>query len=116
MMSKTRLVPRRKGPSRVTEENHHEPKLTDVMTKLRMLSRFQLKVPHFSATPTIQFYPFVSKGVYFCSKFLGGSLLNREGFFTILTLKKNITYVYTPFEDYFLKCHVLLDYREIDLN
>ena len=40
-----------------------------------------------------------------------------KGYFTILKLKKkNIIYVYTPFEHYFSKCPILLDYSEIDSN
>ena len=29
---------------------------------------------------------------------------------------KNIIYIYPPFEDYFTKCLILLDYKEIDLS
>ena len=40
----------------------------------------------------------------------------HANFFYLFKLKKNIIYVYLPFEDYFPKYPILSDYREIDLS
>ena len=40
-----------------------------------------------------------------------------DGFLTFSKFfKKNIIYVYTPFQEYFLKYPIFLDYRKIDSN